>query len=310
MMKSCIILCFLLATMVGAQLPPKTYSQVCPAVSVDHRVDDATVYFLPNAPIFHQGFKFVDLHIQLQNENGEDSIPVRNYAMQKGKLKGKLAFAVVVADPDIANALTTGNGNVTYSFTYCVGINGNEVDCDTEAFQSGTYQFEYEVECPDACGLPPSKISPTLTCMKSDGSIAPRSQCSQLTKPIVECPATEACPRPLKACPAIPFRQEAFVKTPGKIEIYFVPTIQGAKRLRFDFINVHYQAKETPLLNHRMNVNKLNPVIGQKEGIEFGFVVSEPEVNALIGTGAQLEYSFTYCVELTDCDTQSFYLTL
>ena len=62
-----------------------------------------------------------------------------------------------------------------------------------------------------------------------------------------------------------------------------------------------------PLAQHL--VNKVSPRFGQYEGIEFTYVIEEPEIyESLSNANHELTYSFTYCVERIDCDTQKYYL--
>jgi hypothetical protein len=150
--------------------------------------------------------------------------------------------------------------------------------------------------------------------MSSLGEVVPDELCYQFG---AVHPGDHFCPA-TKPCPLSPYchpiKYQHGVKTLGNVfEIYFTPMGKDIRRRKLEWVDVHVAVEDfngnavMELQNHRMNRPDAN-------ALSFDFTKQLP-ANKVVGLAAsvvrpRLAYSFTYCIEMIDCDTAKYYFDL
>jgi hypothetical protein len=192
---------------------------------------------------------------------------------------------------------------LSYYFTYCVLVNGIQVDCDTPRFsflvaqqpaplvqpQQAPYSAPQAQQAPYSA--PQAQQAPYQAPQAQQAPYqAPQAQQAPYQAPQAVMQPAPQCP----TCPVLQFSQLVSLMSNGQFKISFTP--QGPTPA---WVDVHFQVNGGDLFNVRM----ANNGAGAFEHLETG-------INTLMREDSTLKFFFTYCVMINgcqvDCDTDLF----
>jgi hypothetical protein len=215
----------------------------------------------------------------------------------------------------VSPASCVGSDGSIYADEMCAQFPRTTLQCSPTA-PCITYAWRQGLgECPTECDMPATYIEPPVSCMGSDGREVDASFCNQFGRPQpILCPATKVCPLS-PYCHPIEFDQRVERLPNGGLEVIFTPAPE-VQRHQLGWVDLHMQLEDAEGNVIALGNESQRNVRMAKDATSFTYkhTLSAPSTaaQALLrgGAGRRLAYSFTYCVDMIDCDTRVYFYTL